>query len=85
MTFRVVEAAVIALKAIHSCSILHGDIASRNILVVDDGRNISVRFIDFGFSRITSNEKELQEETAQLQNLLESLMASGILVFFIVL
>jgi serine/threonine protein kinase len=46
-SFELGWAAIQALKAVHNCSILHGDIRASNIMVFLDG----VLLLDFGFSR----------------------------------
>ena len=48
-----------ALKEVHKCHVLHGDIKEDNFLVTSDGE---IYVIDFGFSKITVNESELERE-----------------------
>lgn len=48
-----------ALKEVHKCHVLHGDIKEDNFLVTSDGK---IYVIDFGFSKITMEESELEKE-----------------------
>lgn len=48
-----------ALKEVHKCHVLHGDIKEDNFLVTSDGK---IYVIDFGFSKITVEESELEKE-----------------------
>jgi serine/threonine protein kinase len=52
-----------ALKHIHEGRFIHGDIKPANIKVKIEGDNISVRFMDFGFSL------ELKENQVKIDNI----------------
>lgn len=68
VTREVETAALQALVAIHACGLLHGDVSSRNIMVVW-GKDSTVRILDFGFSCITSNKKLQKAERVRLMGL----------------
>jgi tRNA A-37 threonylcarbamoyl transferase component Bud32 len=73
VTKEVETAALEALDAVHACGLLHGDISRKNIMVVR-GKQPSVRFLDFGFSRFKSNKKLQKAERMYLEQLLVHLM-----------
>lgn len=62
-------AALKALDAVHACGVLHGDIEARNIMVVW-GKQPPVRILDFGFSRVNTEEELLNAERVRLEQLL---------------
>ncbi|CAI2171132.1 13869_t:CDS:2 [Funneliformis geosporum] len=57
------------LDEIHAHDIIHGDIKPENILKFDkpNGQRV-IRIIDFGFSKISSDEKEKEEEKEFLRS-----------------
>jgi serine/threonine protein kinase len=62
-------AAIWALRVVHNCGILHGDIRASNIMVCSD----SMRLLDFGFSRSISKgsySDDAADKVRQLQKLL---------------
>ncbi|CAG8537982.1 7413_t:CDS:2 [Funneliformis caledonium] len=62
------DLAIKTLDQIHAHDIIHGDIRPENILF--DGQRV-IRIIDFGFSKISSDEKEKEEEKEILRSLLD--------------
>lgn len=76
MTQEVATACLEALRAIHGCAILHGDIRPQNILVLQGGQQ-RVRFIDFGFARPLGSLEDGYNELAQLQYLVSMLQFSN--------
>lgn len=67
----VVEEIFDALAAVHQCGILHGDIRPSNIMVAQ-GQQACVRFLDFGFACFGTSEEGCKREYAQLESLLSS-------------
>ena len=61
-----------ALAAVHQCGILHGDIRRSNILVAE-GQQACVRFIDFGFACFDTSDEGCKREYAELVSLVSSL------------
>lgn len=53
-----------ALKEVHKCHVLHGDIREENFLVTKGGK---VFVIDFGFSKISQNDSDFQCEFNDLR------------------
>src|SRR5437016_4429143 len=67
------ELAILGLQAIHARGVMHGDIRLENIMVKRDelvvGKTL-VWWIDFAWSRMGCNEKELNMELIELKRLL---------------
>ncbi|KAI7827406.1 hypothetical protein BC939DRAFT_445122 [Gamsiella multidivaricata] len=61
------------LSLIHMHGVLHNDIRPENILVRHDDNGIQVRFIDFAWSKRTSDQRELKKEIIKLKMLLDLL------------
>jgi tRNA A-37 threonylcarbamoyl transferase component Bud32 len=58
------------LASIHGEGFLHGDLRCENILIEHYHNNPRITFIDFGFSRKFSNNKESKSEMAALQKMI---------------
>ena len=65
----VVEEIFNALAVVHQCGILHGDIRPNNILVTNGGQP-GVRFLDFGFACFVTSDVDRKRECAQLESLM---------------
>jgi tRNA A-37 threonylcarbamoyl transferase component Bud32 len=60
-----------AFEEIHKLGVLHGDIASRNIMIAE---NDQVFVVDFGLSKMENvSEREKEEEMMDLNLLLDEL------------
>jgi serine/threonine protein kinase len=77
VTEEVGTAALQALNAVHARNLLHGDVEPRNIMVVR-GPQPSVRLVDFGFARESSNRNSQKAEFRKLQHLLEDILGVGV-------
>lgn len=51
-----------ALKYCHSRNVVHRDIKPENLILVNKASYSSVKIIDFGFSRVVRNEKDLPHD-----------------------
>ena len=56
------------MKSLHSCNIIHGDIALRNIVISDD--RLTITIIDFGMSSECHTAEIFIKEEEQLIQLL---------------
>ena len=64
------QKALDSLKLIHSAGVLHKDIRLANILC--DSKTQKIYWIDFAFSKTSSNQKEFEEERNELKLIFSS-------------
>ncbi|RHZ82531.1 hypothetical protein Glove_109g80 [Diversispora epigaea] len=68
--------AILGLQEIHARGVMHGDVRLENIMVKRDNLadKTLVLWIDFGWSRMGCNEKDLNKELIELKRLLGDLL-----------
>ncbi|KIY98612.1 hypothetical protein MNEG_9350 [Monoraphidium neglectum] len=68
-TFGGIQAAEQALRGIHACGVLHGDIRAENVFVAEEGGRWKVWLIDFDYSTESRDPGAQAAELAELQAL----------------